>query len=129
MRNGNVAGGARPRGSGVSEGILSLARHLLILARQQRASGSGAVLLDVIVDGARCRIEELDPNSLALSDSLSPREREVAGLVAQGYTSRMIARQLDISVWTVNSHLRRAFEKLGVQTRAEMVARVRPILG
>jgi DNA-binding CsgD family transcriptional regulator len=54
----------------------------------------------------------------------SPRELEIARLVAQGATNHAIARSLDISPWTVSTHLRRIFAKLGVGTRAEMVAQL-----
>jgi DNA-binding CsgD family transcriptional regulator len=53
---------------------------------------------------------------------LSPRELQIAGLVADGATSQAIASVLEISLWTVSTHLRRIFAKLGVGCRAEMVA-------
>ncbi len=54
--------------------------------------------------------------------SLSPREREVARLVADGHTNGEIAQALGISAWTVATHLRRVFGKLNVRSRAHMVA-------
>ena len=45
-------------------------------------------------------------------------------MVARGYPNRTIASALDISSWTVASHLRRVFSKLGVSSRAAMVARL-----
>ncbi|MGH2349551.1 MAG: response regulator transcription factor [bacterium] len=53
---------------------------------------------------------------------LSPREREIAFLVAQGHPSKAIAAILGISVWTVMTHLRRIYARFGVQSRAAMVA-------
>ena len=55
--------------------------------------------------------------------ALSPRELQIARLVADGATNHAIARSLDISLWTVSTHMRRIFAKLGVCSRAEMVAR------
>ncbi|HXF83344.1 MAG TPA: helix-turn-helix transcriptional regulator [bacterium] len=55
---------------------------------------------------------------------LSPREREIAALVAQGHPTKAIALQLGISIWTVTTHLRRVYERLGVQSRAALVARL-----
>jgi DNA-binding CsgD family transcriptional regulator len=55
--------------------------------------------------------------------SLSPREREIVRMISEGYTNKMVAAVLDISLWTVSTHLRRIFSKLGVSTRAAMVAR------
>lgn len=63
---------------------------------------------------------------LALADGggreLSGREAEIAGLVAEGLANKEIAALLGISPFTVSSFLRRAFVKLGVRTRAQMVA-------
>jgi DNA-binding CsgD family transcriptional regulator len=55
---------------------------------------------------------------------LSPRELEIARMVAKGYANKTIASVLDISSWTVSSHLRRIFSKLGVTSRAAMVAQL-----
>jgi DNA-binding CsgD family transcriptional regulator len=54
--------------------------------------------------------------------ALSPRELQIARLVAEGATNRAIASSLEISLWTVSTHMRRIFAKLGVCSRAEMVA-------
>ena len=56
--------------------------------------------------------------------ALSGREREVAGLVAQGRTNRQIAAELYLSEKTVESHLSRVFSKLGVSSRAEVAETV-----
>jgi DNA-binding CsgD family transcriptional regulator len=55
---------------------------------------------------------------------LSPRERQIAAMVASGDTNKAVAHHLGISAWTVAAHLRRIFEKLDVHTRAAMVARI-----
>jgi DNA-binding CsgD family transcriptional regulator len=54
--------------------------------------------------------------------SLTPREREVAALAAAGLPSPEIARQLVISVRTVETHLTNAFGKLGIHRRSELDA-------
>jgi DNA-binding CsgD family transcriptional regulator len=56
--------------------------------------------------------------------TLSPRETEIARLVAAGHTSKAIAVILEISIWTVSTHLRRIFVKLEVPNRASMVSKL-----
>jgi RNA polymerase sigma factor (sigma-70 family) len=58
--------------------------------------------------------------------ALTPREREIARMVGDGFTNKEIASVLEISSWTVSTHLRRIFGKLDVGTRAAMVARLSP---
>jgi DNA-binding CsgD family transcriptional regulator len=53
---------------------------------------------------------------------LSDREEEVLRWIARGFTNREIAAQLDVSVKTVETHKARAMEKLGVHSRAGIVA-------
>ncbi len=54
--------------------------------------------------------------------SLSPREQEIARLISRGLPNKVIATVLEISLWTVSTHLKRIFLKLNVNSRAEMVA-------
>lgn len=56
-------------------------------------------------------------------EELSPREQEVLDLLAQGYLYKEIAERLNISVPTVNTYVRRMYEKLHVRSRAQAVAR------
>jgi DNA-binding CsgD family transcriptional regulator len=56
--------------------------------------------------------------------ALSSREREIARMIAKGYTNKTIAVVLEISTWTVDTHIRRIFAKLGVRTRSAMVAQL-----
>ena len=107
------APGVAPRVAGVLE---LLAAELRSGTRQVSSSG---VLLDVVVEGVRC---VLFPVETAGVVALSPRERQIARMVAAGRTNQAIASTLDISAWTVSTHVRRIFAKLAVSSRAEMVA-------
>ena len=57
------------------------------------------------------------------AEDLSTREREVLGLLERGYLYKEIADSLQISVVTVNSYIRRIYEKLHVRSRAQAVAK------
>ncbi|MGW2047674.1 response regulator transcription factor [Streptomyces sp. NPDC001858] len=52
---------------------------------------------------------------------LTPRKREITGLVAQGKSNNEIADELVLSVLTVRTHIQRALTKLGARDRAQLV--------
>jgi DNA-binding NarL/FixJ family response regulator len=58
--------------------------------------------------------------SVAGGEQLTPRERELVSLVADGANNKDIARRLSISVKTVKTHLTSIFKKLGLSTRLEL---------
>ena len=83
------------------------------------------VILQGEVDGVRytlTRHPEQPPESEL--PALSSREREIARMIAKGYTNKTIAVVLDISCWTVDTHIRRIFAKVGVRSRSAMVAQL-----
>jgi DNA-binding NarL/FixJ family response regulator len=85
-------------------------------------SPDGQVLLDVEIGDVRLLVlRRARPGPISL---LSPREQEIARMVACGYPNKTIASVLEISSWTVASHLRRIFIKLQVSSRAAMVTRL-----
>jgi DNA-binding CsgD family transcriptional regulator len=54
--------------------------------------------------------------------NVTPRQREVIRLIAGGAATRDIAAELSISKETVRTHVRNAMRRLGVRTRAQLVA-------
>ena len=54
-------------------------------------------------------------------DALSPREREILGLIAEGLGNAQIAERLALSEKTVRNHVSNLFDKLGVWTRAQAI--------
>ena len=62
-------------------------------------------------------------------EELSPREQEVLELLARGYLYKEIADRLNISVPTVNTYIRRMYEKLHVRSRSQAVAKYAHLSG
>ncbi len=106
--------------------------ELVVEARRRGASGfiskaeGGDGLLDglaVILDGG----EHFPPsdgadNRIERLLSLSPREREILDLIADGESADGIGAQLGISRATVYTHIRNSMVKLAVNTRGEAIA-------
>ena len=86
------------------------------LARRASEAAQRSARLAAECEGART------PALVAGTEStpLTRREREVAELAARGATSRDIAEKLFVSSRTVENHLQRAYEKLGVRGRTEL---------
>ena len=109
------------------------ALQTLVGLTQDKASGKDVdrrieqsteqILLDAEIDGHRYLLVRM-PLPLADIIHLSPREQEIVRMVAKGHPNKVIADVLNISSWTVCTHLRRIFAKLGVGSRAAMVARI-----
>ena len=72
-----------------------------------RAAGAGQVCVP------QQHSEQVEPASL------TPREKQILGLVVMGYMNSQIAEQLFVAESTVKSHLSSAFGKLGVRSRTE----------
>jgi DNA-binding CsgD family transcriptional regulator len=85
--------------------------------------GDEQIVFDVDFDGDRYVLIRM-PHVERKIPPLSPREQEIVRMVAQGHQNKVIAIVLNISCWTVCTHLRRIFAKLGVSSRAAMVARL-----
>lgn len=64
------------------------------------------------------------PNGPDPVERLSPREFEIAALIACGCSDKEVARRLGISSHTVGAHIARCFAKLGLHKRAELAASI-----
>jgi DNA-binding NarL/FixJ family response regulator len=62
---------------------------------------------------------DLDEDST--TDGLSPREREVLQLIAEGYTNKQIADILKISIKTVQTHRMNLMQKLNLHDRGDLI--------
>lgn len=65
--------------------------------------------------------EYLERSKEARDDVLSTREREVLGLLAEGYSNKEIAERLFISLSTVHTHRSNLMNKLGLSSRRELI--------
>ena len=64
------------------------------------------------------------PAGATTGGPLTPREGEIAKLVAAGHTNREIAEQLVLSTRTIEAHLRNIYAKLGVRSRVELAQHI-----
>lgn len=86
-------------------------------AVEQVMAGQSVIPLGLI--NAVMREGARDPRPSDLLGSLTTREREVLGLVAEGRTNKEIARHLAVSPATIKAHVERIIAKLGVADRTQ----------
>jgi DNA-binding NarL/FixJ family response regulator len=92
------------------------------LERAVRAIASGGLYLDpAIAEKALPSSAGAHPSAETTGSELTPRESEVLRFIAQGFSNKEIAGQLNISIKTVETYKARALEKLGLFTRADIV--------
>lgn len=82
------------------------------------------VVLSVDLDGTHYSLAQRRARLSPEQVKLSAREREIARLISAGHTNKTVAAVLEISLWTVDTHIRRIFAKLGVRSRSAMVAQL-----
>jgi DNA-binding NarL/FixJ family response regulator len=91
------------------------------LVRAVRAASRGeSVLSPSVTDRLMGQVRESAARPAA--DGLSPREREVLALIADGASNREAAAKLFVSQATIKTHLLHVYDKLGVRDRAAAVA-------
>ena len=87
------------------------------LTRALLAVASGGTYVDPVLAGT------LAPSMGSKSPQLTQRERDVLRLLADGLPNEEIGKRLFISAETVRTHVRKAMDKLGADTRTQAVAR------
>jgi two-component system, NarL family, nitrate/nitrite response regulator NarL len=114
-----------------AHGCLVKSHHLAGLAAAVSAVGEGQCVLSpelfalCLGEGSRAGRSRRGPAApLAAGPELTPREREVLGLLSRGRSTREAAAALRISPATVKSHVSHALTKLGARNRLEAVLRL-----
>jgi len=88
------------------------------LARAVRAADGGEALIDPAV-AARLVEALADGRADDNSERLTPREREVLGLIGRGFSNKRIALELGVAEKTVKTHVSHLLAKLGVADRTQ----------
>ena len=136
---GDVAGAVQVASEavGLAEGLelrLELARALLLLGRLERRHRRRRAAAEALERaaaifaecGARLWQDRADAELERIGwvrgapNELTPSEQRIAGLAASGLSNRQVAERLLISPKTVEANLSRAYEKLGIHSRAEL---------
>ncbi len=110
--------------SGATGYLLKQSAHEELLAALRYVHAGGSPMTSYI---AR-RVAQCFPSGPAPAEHddnllLSPREREVLEMLARGFLYKEIAEALGISIRTVDTYIRRIYEKLHVRSRAQAVAK------
>jgi DNA-binding CsgD family transcriptional regulator len=97
-------------------------------ADARRSLGRAVALFDeadavIWRDRARRKMGRIGGRSAPAGDDLTPTERDIARLVAVGCSRRQVAHHLHLSVKTVEWNLSKIYRKVGVRSRAELIAR------
>jgi DNA-binding NarL/FixJ family response regulator len=113
------------------EPYLAAARSRLGKAAWEEALAVGrSMSLEEAVEYARAK-EEVDRPAAPVQEQipagelpmeLTPRENEIAALVARGLTNRHVARELSISERTAGNHVAKILKKLGLCSRAQIAS-------
>lgn len=104
---------------GASGYILKKDPPMRILQAIQEVYEGGSVMNPMIATKV---LEFFKPNEKKLANPLSEREEQVLKLLAQGISYKMIADQLGLSFHTVNTHIKKIYEKLHVSSMGEAIA-------
>ena len=94
-----------------------------LLDAVQRVAAGECVVDRAVVDDLLARRRQVDP-----LEELTPREREILALMAEGRSNQGICRALWLSPKTVETHIRGAFSKLGIKEAPEDNRRVLAVL-
>jgi DNA-binding NarL/FixJ family response regulator len=112
--------------AGANGYLLKRSSPTKLLAAIREVHGGGSPMTSSIARKVVASFQKQNPAADAASEAkgqLSPREQAVLDGLAKGWTYKQLASELDISIDTIRTYIRRIYEKLHVQSRTEAVAK------
>jgi DNA-binding NarL/FixJ family response regulator len=108
--------------AGASAFLLKDARPEALIEAVRVVAGGDALLAPSVTRRIIERFGDAAPTDERRLDEVTPREREVLGLVARGLSNAEIGERLHLSASTAKTHVARLLFKLGARDRAQLVA-------
>ena len=116
----------RALAAGANGYLLKRSSPTQLLAAIREVHGGGSPMTSSIARKVVASFQKQKPAASATGEKnwqLSPREQAVLNGLAKGWTYKLLASELDISIDTIRTYIRRIYEKLHVQSRTEAVAK------
>ena len=116
----------RALAAGANGYLLKRSSPTKLLAAIREVYGGGSPMTSSIARKVVASFQTQKPAVNATGEKLgqlSPREQAVLEGLAKGWTYKQLASELDISIDTIRTYIRRIYEKLHVQSRTEAVAK------
>jgi len=116
----------RALAAGANGYLLKRSSPTKLLAAIREVHGGGSPMTSSIARKVVASFQKQKPAADAAGEKpgqLSPREQAVLDGLAKGWTYKQLASELDISIDTIRTYIRRIYEKLHVQSRTEAVAK------
>lgn len=108
--------------AGASGFLLKNARLMDIYTSIKDVHCAGACLspgvAKKLIDHLKFNVTEL------LASRLTKREMELVNLLKEGFSYKEMAKRMFVSVYTVNHHLKKIYQKLGVESKSELISRI-----
>lgn len=113
--------------------VLDHERRILPILLKARDAGTfdahpaALLLVDRLLDQLRDRVATRKPALARPPDDLTARERSIVEFIARGRSNKEIARELGVAPETIKTHLKRIFQKLSAESRAQAVVRAQSL--
>jgi DNA-binding NarL/FixJ family response regulator len=108
--------------SGASGFLIKNAKLMDIYSSIRDVYNSGACLSP---KAAKKLIDHLKSNvSEQLAARLTKREMELVNLLKEGFSYKEMAKRMFVSVYTINHHLKNIYQKLGVESKSELISKI-----